>query len=64
MRMRLFKGDEHPITAVVAVVAIVAAIVLILWARYALHGSELHNDDAREIESAAAATRFATGFSP
>lgn len=50
---------EHRTTAVIAVVAIVAAVLLILWGRY-----ELHNGVNHKAENAAAAARFATGFSP
>jgi len=62
--MRRLNGGEHPVTAVVAVVAIVAVIVLILWGRYALHGTETHINDSLGIEGAATAARFATGLSP
>jgi len=76
---------EHPVVAVIAIVAMVAAILLIMWARFAVHGTDeleaaftepvatngkpiaLKPDarlgEEREVEAAAASSRFATGFS-
>jgi len=61
--MRHYFSGEHPVTAVVALVAIVAVIVLIAWARYELYDAEAQSGH-REVEAAATANRFATGFSP
>jgi hypothetical protein len=68
--------DEHPIVAILAVVAIVAAIVLIMWARFALHGTDdieaaftdgpllPATDEQRELDAAVTSNRFAGGVSP
>ena len=70
---------EHPIVAWIGVAAIVAAILVIVWARVEVIGTrdieaalsgepaEHHNGDApvpREVDSAVAAGRWATGLSP
>jgi hypothetical protein len=31
---------EHPIVAVIAIIAMIAAILLIMWARFAVHGTD------------------------
>jgi hypothetical protein len=61
--MRYFFDDdhEHPVVAVIAVIAIFLAMLLIAWARYELQNG---NHETYEIEAAATANRFATGFSP
>jgi hypothetical protein len=69
--------DEHPVMAIVAILAIIATMLLILWARFELHGAddlvaafaedspiELKPDDQRELDAAVNAGRFATGVSP
>jgi hypothetical protein len=68
--------DEHPIVAVLAVAAIAAAIALIMWARFALHGTEdieaaltdgplgQASDEQRELDAAVTSNRFAGGVSP
>jgi hypothetical protein len=70
-------NGEHPVVAVLAVAAIVAAILLILWARFEVHGTgDLEaaldeeapavprSQDERNIDEAVTANRFATGLSP
>jgi len=76
---------EHPVVAVIAIIAMIAAILLIMWARFAVHGTDdleaalaepvatngkpiplkpnAKPDAEREVEAAAASSRFATGFS-
>jgi hypothetical protein len=68
---------EHPIVAVLAVIAIVVAILLIMWARFEVHGTgdieatldeaapaHVQPEEQRELEAAVTANRFATGLSP
>lgn len=70
---------EHPIVAWISVAAIVVAILVIVWARVEVIGTRdieaalsgepggNHNGDAsvpREVDSAVAAGRWATGLSP
>ncbi len=70
---------EHPIVAWIGVAAIVAAILVIIWARVevigtrdieaALSGEPNGQEESeaavpREVDSAVAAGRWATGFSP
>jgi hypothetical protein len=70
-------NDEHPVVATVAVIAMIAAILLIIWARFEVHGtSDLEaalNEDApivpqpdeqRELDAAVTSNRFAAGVSP
>jgi len=70
---------EHPIVAWIGVAAIVVAILVIVWARVEVIGTRdieaalsgepggHQNGDPpvpREVDSAVAAGRWATGFSP
>jgi hypothetical protein len=71
-------GDEHPIVAALAIIAMVAAVLLIMWARFEVHGTddieaalsepaakpEAKSDEALDLEAAVTSSRFATGFSP
>ena len=70
-------NDEHPVVAIVAVVAMVAAILLIVWARFEVHGTsdleaalnedapiQPHTDEQREFDAAVTSNRFAAGVSP
>jgi hypothetical protein len=34
------NGDEHPIVAALAIIAMVAAVLLIMWARFEVHGTD------------------------
>jgi len=68
---------EHPVVAVLAVIAIVVAILLIMWARFEVHGTgdieaaldeeapvHVQPEEQRELDAAVTANRFATGLSP
>jgi hypothetical protein len=70
-------NDEHPVVAIVAVIAMVAAILLIIWARFEVHGTSdieaalnedapiaPQADDQRELDAAVTSNRFAGGVSP
>ncbi|HVL35665.1 MAG TPA: hypothetical protein VM489_08355 [Burkholderiales bacterium] len=69
-------GPEHPLVAVLALIAIVAAIVLIVAARFAVHGAtdlqavlleeelpaSAQSPEERDLEAAVTANRFAAGL--
>ena len=71
-------NGEHPVIAVVAIVAMIVAMLLIVWARFEVHGTgdiesalteegpiegQPQSEGQRELDHAVTTNRFATGVS-